>query len=120
MLAAEFFVWWYGRGWALVFKNMERRMRQTGQLFSVSQLLGTLFAPWRRTISYPGASLNEHMQAMVDNAISRFVGFMVRIFVLIAAAMTFVGVAVVALVEMVAWPLVPIAIAAGIIKGLLP
>jgi hypothetical protein len=120
MLAAQFFVWWYGRGWALVFKNMQRRLGQIGELFSVTQLLRTLFAPWRRTITYPGAGLDAHLQALADNSISRLVGFTVRIFVLFTAAITVVLLATVALVEIIAWPLVPVAIVAGIVKGLLP
>ena len=120
MLLAAFFAWWYGPGWALVFKNMQRRLRQTEQVFSVGMLAKTLFAPWRRVISYPGASLQAHMQALLDNTVSRFVGFMVRILVLISAAVVLVVVMVVAIVEIIAWPLVPLAIVAGIIKGLTP
>jgi hypothetical protein len=120
MLAIAFFTWWYSQGWVLVYKNMQRRMRQTGEMFSVTMLLRTLFSPWRRIISYPGASLNDHLRAMVDNLLSRAVGFTVRILVLIAAVITFVCVAVIAAVEIVAWPLVPIAVVAGVIKGLLP
>jgi hypothetical protein len=120
MLAVAFFTWWYGQGWALVFKNIQRRLRQTSQMFSVSILLRTLFAPWRRIITYPGASLADHFRAMSDNLVSRMVGFTVRIFVLIAAVVTLIFVAVVAVIEIVAWPLVPIAILAGIVKGLMP
>lgn len=120
MLIAAFFTWWYGRGWALVFKNMQRRLRQTGEMFSVAQLLRTLFSPWRRTITYPGAGLDAHMQALADNAVSRLVGFTVRMFVLFTAAITVVLVALIAVAELVAWPLVPIAALAGIVKGLMP
>ena len=120
MLAVQFFVWWYGRGWALVFTNMQRRLGQIEQMFSVSMLLRTLFAPWRRIISYPGASLGDHLQALGDNLVSRTVGFMVRILVLLTAGITFVLVGVIALVEMIAWPLVPLAIVAGIVKGFWP
>lgn len=120
MIAAAFFTWWYGQGWALVFKNIQRRLRQTAQMFSVSILLRTLFAPWRRIITYPGASLADHMRAMSDNLVSRFVGFMVRIFVLIAAGITLLFVAIVAIIEIVAWPLIPIAIIAGVVKGFMP
>ena len=119
MLAVAFFTWWYGQGWALVFKNMKRRLRQIEQMFSVTMLLHTLFAPWRRIITYPGASLGAHLQALLDNSISRLVGFIVRLFVLLFAVVAFIGVALVALIEIIAWPLVPIAIVAGIIKGLL-
>lgn len=120
MLIGSFFAWWYGPGWALVFKNMQRRLQRTEQAFSVGSLLQTLFSPWRRVISYPGSSLQAHLQAMLDNTVSRFVGFTVRLFVLIAAAVILVGVLVAALVELIAWPLVPPAIVIGIIKGLLP
>lgn len=120
MLIAAFFTWWYGQGWALVFKNMQRRLHQTSEMFSVIQLLRTLFSPWRRTITYPGAGLNAHMQALADNAISRLVGFTARMFVLFAAAVTVVVVALIAIVEIIAWPLVPVAIVAGIIRGLMP
>lgn len=120
MIAAAFFTWWYGQGWALVFKNIQRRLRQTSQMFSISILLKTLFSPWHRIVSYPGASIGDHMRAMTDNLVSRFVGFTVRIFVLIAAGISLLIVAVVAIIEIIAWPLVPLAIVAGIIKGLMP
>lgn len=120
MLIGSFFVWWYGQGWAFVFKNMQRRLRQTEQAFSVGTLLQTLFSPWRRVISYPGSSLQAHIQAVLDNTISRFVGFMVRVLVLITAVIVLLVVIIVALLEIIAWPLVPLMIVAGIIKGLLP
>lgn len=120
MLAVAFLSWWYGQGWALVFKNMQRRITQIEQAFSVTMLLRTLFSPWRRVVTYPGSSLNAHLQALVDNLISRFVGFTVRIAVIITAGIMITGLAIVALIEVVAWPLVPLAIILGIIKGLLP
>jgi hypothetical protein len=89
-------------------------------MFSVGTLLRTLFAPWRRIVSYPGASLSAHFQAAMDNLVSRAVGFTVRIFVLVAAALAMVIVAIVAVIEIIAWPLIPLAIVAGVIKGIMP
>ena len=53
--------------------------------FSVIQLTRTLFAPWRRIITYPGASIDEKFKAWGDNVFSRMIGFVVRLGVLIAA-----------------------------------
>lgn len=79
-------------------------------LFSVPILLRTLLAPWRRIITYPGASLEARLRAAGDNSISRLVGFTVRTTVLIAAGVMLVLTATVSLMFIVAWPLVPLAI----------
>ena len=117
MLAVAFFSWWYGQGWAQVFKIMQRRIMQIEQSFSVPTLLKTLFSPWRRVVSYPGAGVDAHVQAFIDNLISRFVGFTVRLAVIITAGLMIAAISVLAIVEVIAWPLIPIAIVAGIILG---
>lgn len=110
MLLVQFFKWWYGDGWLATTESFGRRARNLNQTFSAGSLVRTLFAPWRRIISYPGASLNAKFHTALDNLFSRVVGFMVRIFVLLAAGVMQVIVALVTLVEMLAWPLLPLAI----------
>jgi hypothetical protein len=117
MLALEFFAWWYGRGWQQLAKNLQRRMRMTAQMFSAPILLKTLFAPWKRIMTYPGSSLDAKIRAFGDNMVSRAVGFSVRLFVLFTAAIMLVIVGFVAVVELVAWPLVPFAAVILLIKG---
>lgn len=117
-LPFDLFAWWYGQGWRTVARRSQTRMTKTARAFSVQILLRTLFAPWRRIITYPGASLEAHMRALADNLVSRCVGFTVRIFVLIAAALGLAVVALVGFVEMVAWPLVPVTIIVTIFKGI--
>jgi hypothetical protein len=117
MLALEFFTWWYSRGWQQLAKNMERRITLTSSMFSVPILLRTLFAPWKRIITYPGSSIEAKIRAFSDNMVSRFVGFMVRIFVLFTAAIMLLIVSVVALIELVAWPLLPIVVLVLLAKG---
>lgn len=119
MLAIEFFRWWYGQGWLAQARNMQRRLTRTSHLFSLPSLLRTLFAPWRRIITYPGAGLEAHVRAATDNLVSRMVGFVVRLMVLFAAAVILFFVAVVSAVEFVIWPLLPLAIPASLIKGLM-
>ena len=79
----------------------------------------TLFAPWRRIITYPGAGLEAHVRAATDNLVSRMVGFMVRLMVLFAAAVILFFVAVVSFAVLVIWPLLPLAIPAGLVKGIM-
>lgn len=110
MLLAQFFKWWYSDGWLSTAEGFGRRARHLNQTFSAGSLLRTLFAPWRRIISYPGASLNAKFHAALDNLFSRVVGFVVRIFVLLAAGIMQLVVAVSTLVEMLVWPLLPLAV----------
>lgn len=117
MMALEFFRWWYGRGWQLMLIMAGRRLRHLGEAFSVSSLLHTLFAPWRRIISYPGASLDAKLRAMLDNLVSRCIGLVVRVVVLLAAAVVAVVAALVGLIQIVIWPLIPAIVLAAIVMG---
>ncbi|HUD81675.1 MAG TPA: hypothetical protein VMR08_03595 [Patescibacteria group bacterium] len=118
MLAQEFFKWWYGRGWLNFFNVIKKRIFETFQAFSTLVLLKTLFAPWRRMISYPGSGIGSHFQAFVDNFISRIVGFSVRLFTLLTVIITVTLLAIVGSVALLLWPLLPVVCVALIIKGL--
>lgn len=119
MVVSELFIWWYGQGWKRVVANASARLLKVSHMFSVPILLRTLLAPWRRIITYPGASLQDKLHAMGDNLVSRAVGFTVRITVLIAAGVLLSGTGLVSLLMIVAWPLVPPAIIGFIILGIL-
>ena len=118
MLVLDFFTWWYGRGWAGILISTKRRLLHLSRLFSITTLLNTLFAPWRRIISYPGAGLDAHMRAILDNLVSRCIGLVVRLFVLLAAGCSLVGVLVISGVELILWPFIPIAAVVLIVMGL--
>jgi hypothetical protein len=118
MLVLSFLSWWYGPGWKHVFQSLGPRLRSVLVGFSVVQLLRTLFQPWRRIISYPGASLQAKLQAKLDNLVSRAIGFIVRLFVLIGAIFTMLGVAMLTIFEVLLWPLLPLAIPGCLIAGL--
>ena len=117
MITLELLRWWYGRGWQLMCVQAGRRLTNLANAFSVGTLLRTLFAPWRRIVSYPGAALDDKLRAMLDNLVSRGVGFAVRILVLIAVAVLTVVIIAVDIIQIIAWPLVPLMIIAGIILG---
>ncbi len=117
MLALAFFSWWYGSGWKLVSKKTLQTLDNVLKSFSVSLLIKTLFMPWRRIITYPGSGIAAHLQAIVDNTVSRFIGFLVRIFVLLAALVVVVCLALVGFLQLVIWPLLPIAAMVCLIMG---
>jgi len=118
MLALSFFSWWYGAGWQQVIHNFSPRLTKVANAFSVGQLLRTLFAPWRRIITYPGASLAERFRAWGDNVVSRAVGFIVRLLVLLTAFLSLIAVILLTIVEIIVWPLLPPAVVGFVIAGL--
>ena len=119
MLVASFLSWWYGPGWQRVARNFKPRLNQVINAFSARQLLLTLFAPWRRIITYPGANLPDRSRALVDNLFSRMVGFVIRVFVLFTACITMLLVALLSIAEIIIWPLLPLAIPGCLIAGLI-
>ena len=54
------------------------------------------------------------MRAMLDNMVSRVIGFFVRVGVLLTAVVLFVLLAILSAVQLVLWPLLPL-IALGLI-----
>jgi len=58
--------------------------------FSLPILLRTLFAPWRQDIAPLRGSLDQVFHILIENIISRFVGFMVRFFTLITGGVVLV------------------------------
>lgn len=119
MLVLSFLSWWYGAGWQQVARSFKPRLRGIASAFSVRQLIRTLFAPWRRIITYPGASLAERWHAGIDNLISRIIGFFVRLIVLIGAAGALLFGAAFTVIEIIVWPLLPLAVPGCLIAGLL-
>jgi hypothetical protein len=114
----ELFRWWYGPGWMQAVRNIGHWTEKVEQAFSVSILLRTLFAPWRRIVSGGGRSLDAKIHDMLDNLVSRIVGFFVRLLVLIAAGFAFIIIGVLAAVMAVAWPLMPLGIVYCTVRGI--
>jgi hypothetical protein len=119
MLALAFFYWWYGSGWQEINKKMFKNISSIGRALSVSLLIRNLFDPWRRITTDSGTGLSFRLQAALDNTISRFVGFAVRLLVLLTALMMTIILAILALIQLILWPLLPPAFIATLILGLM-
>jgi len=118
MLVYDFIRWWYGPGWCGVGRSLQRRLHGLADTFSVGILLRTLFAPWRRIISYPGAGIGDHLRALGDNLVSRCIGFVVRLFVLVAAAVSSVLLLLAGLIQLLTWPVLPLAALGCLVWGI--
>lgn len=110
MLVLSFFSWWYGQGWKQVLTSIGPRINNLTEVFSVGQLFKTLFAPWKRITTDPGSSIGEKFRAMMDNLVSRAIGFCVRLGVLLAAGISIVAVLIISVAEIILWPLTPPAV----------
>jgi phage-related minor tail protein len=119
MLFLEFFKWWYGAGWAQAAKGAVGLVKKVELSFSISVLLKTLFSPWKRIITIPGRALEDKLSAMLDNLVSRTVGFFVRIFSLVTAVLLMTIASVVGVVIAISWPLIPFLIVLSVIKAVL-
>lgn len=120
MIALAFLQWWYGPGWVRLARGIVGAANRLLKTLSVPLLLRTLFAPWRRIITYGDNSIIEGMKAMVDNAVSRAVGFGVRIIVLLTALLGLVGLGVAGIVLVALWPALPLISIGLIVWGLMP
>lgn len=115
----ELVVWWYGTGWLDITRRIGHRVVAIMQLFSVSILIETLFSPWKRIIAPPGKSIDQILRGVVDNMVSRTVGFFVRLFVLIAATVMTTIATVIGFIFVLLWPILPLGIIYCVIKGVL-
>jgi hypothetical protein len=117
MLFLEFFKWWYGVGWQKAVKGGVGLVKKVELSFSISVLLRTLFSPWKRIISPPGRALEDKLRAVLDNIVSRTVGFFVRAFSLMAAAVLITCASIVGLFIALSWPLIPVLFVISAIKA---
>ena len=119
MLAFGLLTWWYAQGWSAAAMNVGTALSGISRLFSVPILLRTLFSPWKRIVTYPGASLDAKLRAYGDNVVSRIIGLTVRLLVLITALTISAIVLVIGTLYLVAWPLIPPAVVILVAKGIL-
>lgn len=111
MLLTDFIGWWYTAGWKLRFVSIFKNLETWFDYFSLGILLKTMFSPWRQNVSNvrPDQGLSFKISAIGDNLVSRFVGFFVRLGVIIAAIITILIVFLVSVVFAIVWPVLPVA-----------
>ena len=100
--------WWYGKGWAWALGKIGTGISQVGKTFAVSNLLKTWFAPWKQITTT--STFQTFFQSLIDNTISRMIGFIIRSFMLFIALVWAAVITVFGVIMVVIWPFIPLAI----------
>ena len=81
---------------------------QLQDTFSLSLLIRTLFSPFRQiSVGSVGGPLGVQIQAWFDRVISRFIGAMVRTFMILAGVVVITLSLLVGMIRLVLWLLLP-------------
>ena len=115
MLLFDFFTWWYGRGFSELFIKIGHYITSIWRRFSVVSLSRTMFDPWRRITTEADKSLQGKGRALVDNMVSRFVGFTIRLITILTALVAILIVSVLGVLFIIAWPLAPILVLLSVV-----
>lgn len=118
MLAVSFLQWWYLRGWLIYFDGFRTKMRDMADFFSIGLLLRTLFQPFRQISADETGEkggLEGALIAFFDRLLSRLIGFIVRICVIIGGIIVMTFELVAGLVIALLWPCIPLLPFAGIV-----
>ena len=107
MFLVDLISWWYFRGWGIYFGDFKRRLSDTADMFSIGEMLMTLFKPYKQ--------ISAGADSAVDRLISRFVGFFARLTIIIAGVVVLIFEAVFGLLAAVIWPVVPMLPIVGIV-----
>lgn len=101
--------WWYGAGWKQRAGMVKERLASTIDYFSIDLLVRTLFAPFRQiSADKTGGSLNVQMHAFFDRTISRTIGMIVRLGMIIIGTAAIIIYALLGLAGLFVWLLVPL------------
>jgi len=124
MFLLNMFTWWYSAGFVIRCKNFGRRLSRTADVFSIPNLLRTLFSPFKQIdAGAAGKGVGAVFQAFMSRLISRFIGLFIRTFLIVAGLLTLIAQSLLSLLLIclhLAIPLLPIAAIALAVNGWLP
>jgi hypothetical protein len=108
MILATFFAWWYGVGWMTLVQKVSGRITGVLSFFSVTQLLLSLFAPFRQiSAGRVQGPLGIQFRAWVDRLFSRGIGAVVRSLLILTGLIGVSFYAVLGLIMIIFWPVLP-------------
>lgn len=101
--------WWYGAGWRNRLRMIVERLARAYDFFSLDLLLKTLFAPFRQiSAGQVKGSLSVQLRAFFDKLLSRCIGAIVRMIMLVVGAVWTTTLAIIGVIEGLLWLFVPI------------
>lgn len=120
MFLVEMISWWYGDGWKCRLLMGINRIKSSADFFSIKQMIVTLFEPFRQiSASKKDGSINVIVQSFFDRLVSRFVGFFMRMTMIIAGVVTILSQVIYGCIIVFVWALVPLFPFVGLIFSIL-
>ena len=118
-IIVQYLQWYYFEVAKEILRGWRNYLWFISNYFSISLLLKTLFAPWRRyRFSYGrGFSLKQYLSSFSFNAFSRLVGFIIRIIFIILGVISEIIIFIAGLAVFLIWLGLPIILAAGLYFG---
>ena len=108
MLILGLVSWWYGAGWLQLMQRVSTHIMDIMDFFSVGLLFKTLFSPYRQiSTGKVNGPIGLQLRAWFDLQISRVIGAMVRLAVIVFGLAATLLTAICALALLLVWPLVP-------------
>lgn len=101
--------WWYGAGWKQRFSMLKERLATTADYFSIDLLIKTLFAPYRQiSAGQTRGSIQVQLQAFFDRLLSRIIGAIVRLFMIVIGSVSLLVYLLIGLFLVILWGIVPL------------
>lgn len=114
-----YFFWWYMQEPIYLWRSISVITLKMYANFSIPLLLSTLFDPWKRdTVALVNASLGENFQVLIQNLISRFIGFFIRVITIFTGYIATILTFAVSILFLVIWLAMPVIILYLIASGL--
>ena len=116
MLLVNWIGWWYGLGFLVRLRGVKRVFLRTMDTFSIGLMFRTLFSPFRQIdAGASGKGIVEAFSAFLSRLISRMVGFVMRLGMIVVGSVVLVVLAAGSLVAVLLHLVVPLLPVAGIV-----
>jgi hypothetical protein len=115
-VAGDYMVWWYSGGSKRLYLWLSALFGWLNNFFSIKRVFKTLFSPWKRLVGEKKAGLAGFRDFLIDNLVSRFVGFMFRLIVIFIYIISIFFLFVFSVVSFVFWVSLPVLIVVSIIN----
>lgn len=95
---------------------MKERLIASADFFSIGLLITTIFAPFRQiSAGRVSGPIGVQMRAFLDRSISRFIGALVRLSMIVIGSFVMAMQALFGAIMIVMWPIIPLFIVIGLI-----
>jgi len=104
-----FFIWWLKIVPSKIIYIAKKLILKAFAFFSIDLLLKTLILPWKRDeIDTTNMSLDDRLKVWIMNLVSRFVGAVIRMSVIIFGLLTIIGIFILQVIALIGFILMPV------------